>query len=88
MPDTQLLNRIRSEFLEMRGLHLTLAQVQRLCGIERTQCQQILALLVASRFLCVNPNGIYARLFDGAEQVSLRPAKAKLKRTPGSSRAS
>ena len=69
MPDKNLLNRIRVEFLEMPGLRLTPAQVQRLCGIERTQCQQALATLVATKFLCLRPNGTYARLTEGADDL-------------------
>jgi DNA-binding GntR family transcriptional regulator len=69
MPDQQLLNRIRIEFLEMPGLQLTPAQLQRLCGVDRTVCQQVLATLVATKFLCLRPNGTYARLTDGADYL-------------------
>jgi hypothetical protein len=46
MPHSPLINRIRGEFLEMPGLRLTLAQAQRLCGVERALCQRVLGTLV------------------------------------------
>src|SRR6266852_4487927 len=42
---------------EMPGLRLTLDQMQRLCGIERTVCQMVLDMLVETNFLCVKPDG-------------------------------
>ena len=65
-PDGHLLNRIRTEFLEMPGLRLTLQQMQRLYGIERTMCLSILDALVDTGFLCVKTNGAYGRLTDVA----------------------
>lgn len=63
------------EFLEMPGLHLTLEQVHRLCGIERTMCQMVLDLLVDEKFLRVKSDGHYARLTTGHHP---HPAKAAL----------
>src|SRR5262245_16474455 len=65
--------RVRAEYLEMPGLHLTIDQVQRLCGIERRTCTTVLEGLVEERFLCVKPNGAYARAWDG-----YRPRAAKV----------
>jgi hypothetical protein len=65
--------RVRAEYLEMPGLNLTLDQVQRLCGIERPMCRTVLDGLVEERFLCVKPNGAYARAFEGFRP---KPAKA------------
>jgi hypothetical protein len=31
-----VVNRLRAEFLEMRGLRLTSGQVQRFCGVDKT----------------------------------------------------
>ena len=42
---------------EMPGLRLTLDQIQRLCGIERTVCKMALDMLVETNFLCVKPDG-------------------------------
>ena len=76
----RLLDRLRAEYREMPGMRLTRAQVQRLCGIEAATCQQMLDALVATRFLCVNAEGAYARLPEGEGQ-RLRTVKATLQRT-------
>ena len=55
--DQQLLERIQAEYLEMPGLKLTAAQLQRLCGIEPTVCQPVLDALVNTRFLCRRYDG-------------------------------
>jgi hypothetical protein len=81
LPDT-LLARIRAEYLEMPGLRLTVEQMQRLCGVERTACQQVLDTLVEMNFLRVSPNGTYARVADGADYPRPQPAKAHLTRPP------
>ena len=57
--------RLRAEYLEMPGLRLTLAQAQRLCGVERTVCQTVLERLVEAKFLCKKADGAYARSSDG-----------------------
>ncbi len=38
--------------------------MQRLCGIERILCQTTLDSLVTAKFLCLKPDGHYARLTD------------------------
>jgi len=78
MANDALLERVRAEFLEMPGLRLTREQAQRLCGVERALLQRVLDELVDARFLCVKPNGAYARLTDGANSPHPRPAKADL----------
>jgi hypothetical protein len=77
--------RVRAEYLEMPGLHLTVDQVQRLCGIDRPECRTVLDTLVSERFLCVKPNGAYARAWDGHHPHA---AKADLKRPTSARRAS
>ena len=79
MPHDTALNRIRAEYLEMPGLRLTLAQAQRLYGVERALCEMVLAALVDEQFLCVKPNGAYARVTDGADRPRLHSAKADLR---------
>lgn len=66
MPDMLLRERIRSEYLEMPGLRLTLGQAQRLFGVERTMCKTVLDALVGEQFLCVKTNIVYARATDGS----------------------
>lgn len=78
MPNPALITRIRGEYLEMPGLRLTLDQAQRLCGVERMLCQAVLDALVEAKFLCVKPNGTYARAIDGQDGPRPRAAKAGL----------
>ena len=60
-----VLNRLRTEFLEMPGMRLRPEQVQRLCGVERGLCLTALDALVDDRFLCVSAEGHYGRVTDG-----------------------
>jgi hypothetical protein len=78
MSNNPLLGRIRAEYLEMPGLRLTLDQAQRLCGVERGLCKTVLDALVAARFLCIKPDGAYARTCDGEFPPAL-PAKSDLR---------
>ena len=71
------IERLRSEYLEMPGLRLTSAQVQRLCGVDPTMCQPILDALVDVRFLHRNADGTYVRVAD-AGPFRPRPAYADL----------
>jgi hypothetical protein len=80
MPDNTLLTRVRGEYMEMPGLRLSLGQAQRLCGIERGLCTRVLDALVTERFLCVNANGIYARLTDGAASCGVERLRELLDR--------
>lgn len=57
--DTNLIRRVRSEFLEMPGLHLTGPQAQRLWGVDRQTCERLLDALLATRFLCRARNGAF-----------------------------
>jgi len=75
-PHDSLLGRIRAEFMEMPGLRLTREQAQRLCGVERALCQQVLNMLVDAKFLCLGPNGAYARVNDGPDVPRPKPARA------------
>jgi hypothetical protein len=58
---------------------LTSEQVQRLCGVDRTICQDVLTTLVEMKFLSRKPNGAYARVTDGAEIPGSRAAKTALR---------
>ena len=86
-----VVSRLRAEYLEMPGLRLTSAQVQRLCGIEGTLCHLLLESLVDAKFLCVSSDGHYARLTDGKiarprrAHADLRPEQrfAKASRASG-----
>jgi len=77
MPNPEVIERIRSEYMEMPGLSLTAHQVQRLCGIDRELCHDALGMLVADAFLQLRANGAYIRLTEGRSPLP-RPAKAAL----------
>jgi len=50
--DTQkLVQRVESEFREMPGLQLTLAQAQRLFGLDPAACRHVIDALVEASFL-------------------------------------
>jgi DNA-binding IclR family transcriptional regulator len=74
------IERLRAEFLEMPGLRLTLTQIHRFCGLERSLCSDALETLVKERFLCANADGTYARLTEG-DITRPRPAKVHLDTT-------
>jgi len=61
----EVVDRVRAEYLEMPGMRLKAEQVQRLCGVERKVCQLVLDTLLDAKFLCVKPDGHYARLTEG-----------------------
>lgn len=54
-----LLQRIRSEFLDMPGLSLTTAQAARLWNLDPQTSQSVLHMLVDSGFLTQGHNGHY-----------------------------
>ena len=58
---TQLLHRIRSEFLEMPGLRLTSAQAARLWALDRQTSERLLEGLTMTGFLSKNSEGAYLR---------------------------
>lgn len=61
---TDLVQRIRGEFLEMPGLRLTSAEAQRLWGMEAAMCEAALLALVEAGFLRRTSDGRFVRL-DG-----------------------
>ena len=52
---------VRSEYLEMPGLRLTLAQAQRLWGLDRARAETLLGALVETAFLTRDAKGMYSR---------------------------
>jgi hypothetical protein len=77
-PLDNLARRIRAEFLEMPGMYLTGAHIQRLCGADGSPCQASLDALVEAKFLCVRTDGTYTRLSDGADVARPRPTNMDL----------
>ncbi|HEY7446918.1 MAG TPA: hypothetical protein VH702_02150 [Vicinamibacterales bacterium] len=60
--DKQLmLNRVRGEFLEMPGLQLRVEQAQRLWGLDRSTCEELLRSLVDAKFLWRRSGDVYSR---------------------------
>jgi len=71
MPHDSLLKRIRVEYLENARLKLTLAQAQRLCGVEWTLCKTMFDGLVDEKFLRVK-GPRFARERGAARRTGLR----------------
>jgi hypothetical protein len=61
-PNMSLLNRVRSEFIEMPGLRLRIDQAQRLWNLDRANCEIVLRSLVDAKFLRRFDDDLYARL--------------------------
>ena len=57
--------RVCSDYLEMPGLRLTLAQAQRLWGLDERECAEALEFLVRVRFLRCSDLGTYVRMSEG-----------------------
>jgi hypothetical protein len=58
---TALLQRVRSEFMEMPGLRLTPGEAERLWALDRTTSEQLLDVLTKAGFLLRNQKGAYLR---------------------------
>jgi hypothetical protein len=56
-----VVQRVRSEFLEMPGLRLTPEQATRLWGLEGELCRAVIDALVAESFLRRTPSGAVMR---------------------------
>jgi hypothetical protein len=62
MTDLELIvRRVREEFREMPGLHLTPAQAMRLWGLELETCRCVIDLLVAAAYLRWTATGTVTR---------------------------
>jgi hypothetical protein len=56
-----VMQRVRGEYVEMPGLRLTLAQAQRLWGLDRAACEALLGALVEAKFLSRTRDGAFVR---------------------------
>jgi hypothetical protein len=56
-----LLDRVRSEFLEMPGLQLTTAQARRFWTMNEDTCNMVLSALLEQRFLVRTTAGMFRR---------------------------
>jgi hypothetical protein len=57
-----IVERVRSEFLEMPGLRLTTAQAARMWGLEPQACRAVIDCLIGAAFLRWTPAGTIARV--------------------------
>jgi hypothetical protein len=57
--DETVLRRARAEYLEMPGLRLTSAQAQRLWGLDRRTCDELLTTLTSVHFLARTRDGSF-----------------------------
>ena len=80
----ELIRRVKSEFMEMPGLRLTVLQAKRLWALSHDDCECVLQALVEHRFLILGTDGKFGRLSDPMGAVPApRPAKAGLDGSPG-----
>lgn len=56
----RLTGRIRAEYREMPGLHLTVRQAARLFDVDGGRCRRVLDECVHDGWLCSQPDGVYA----------------------------
>jgi len=61
---SDLVGRIRAEFLEMPGLRLTVTQASRLWGLDEGSCKRVIDVLIGTAFLRWTPGGAVARTDD------------------------
>jgi hypothetical protein len=69
-----VLQRIQGEFTEMPGLRLTPAQAQRLWGLDRNVCDQLLDALVKAKFLSQTRDGSFIKTDGGPTRFAPRTA--------------
>jgi len=65
LEDSELLVRIRMEFLEMPGMRLTRSQAQRLWNLSQTASSRVLEALVEQGFLKEAGDGSFLRRWSG-----------------------
>ena len=56
-----VLRRVKGEYIEMPGLRLTIAQAQRLWGLDRAVCDALFGALVDAKFLFRTRDGAFVR---------------------------
>ena len=56
-----IIRRVQGEFLEMPGLQVTRAQAPRLWGLDRPVCDELLDVLVSTKFLSQTRDGSFVR---------------------------
>ena len=69
-PHDDVLRRVQGEYKEMPGLRLTIAQAQRLWGLDRAACDALLGALVDAKFLFQTRDGAFVRFDQTRAAVS------------------
>ena len=57
--DDTIVTKARAEYMEMPGLRLTTAQAQRLWGLDRRTCDELLTTLTSAHFLARTRDGSF-----------------------------
>lgn len=76
-PLTDIVGRVRQEFLEMPGLRLTEPQARRLWTLEPSLCTAALTTLVESGFLLRTPEGSFLRVDIASPVKSTRRGRTR-----------
>jgi hypothetical protein len=72
----EVLRRVQGEFLEMPGLRLTGPQARRLWGLDAASCDELLGVLVETKFLFKTRDGAFMRADQAVPlKAALRPRK-------------
>jgi hypothetical protein len=58
-PNAEIVERVRSEFMEWPGLRLTPSQAQKLWGLQPAECAAVLQALEDAAFLYRNRDGAF-----------------------------
>lgn len=69
-PHTELLTRIRMEYIEMPDLRLTLRQARRLWNLEPELCDELLSVLVHEGFLARSHDGSFLKRTSGPSRLA------------------
>ena len=71
-----MLERIRSEYLEMSGLRLTDAQVERLCGVDRTTCKPCGVIQGLQKLPSAHPRHLEIEEYKVRGRIVIEPAES------------
>jgi DNA-binding IclR family transcriptional regulator len=67
-----IMQRVRTEYEEMPGLSVTVAQASRLWNIDAATTREVLNAMVDVGYLSAGPRGFTLRAFDGSARVAER----------------
>ncbi len=76
---SELIGRIRGEFLEMPALKLSLQQACRLWNLSATACHEALDTLRAEGFLYQTPSGAFIALPSATRMLKAEPPSQRLR---------